>query len=145
MPLLKSLLFFIALVLLRAAPTLSAVPDTTSGGDNFHTEEWQGQVLTATFRAGMCFGDDGKARGVLLLRHANGQQDTYHLSGQWTGNSFSLGHGSGHSFTGEITSRTTMKGRVKLKNGMGFNLKGDRKLNVPLLTEDCAPLPERNN
>lgn len=103
------------------------------------TELWTGKVLTASFRAGMCFGADGKARGVLILRHANGKEDPYHLYGRIRSNAFDLSHSSGHSFTGKITGPSSMEGRVKLKNGLVLNLKGKRKTDVPL-AKDCAPL-----
>lgn len=135
----------LALLVLAAAPgpALAAGGERTitSGGGEV-TELWTGKVLTATFRAGMCFGADGKARGVLLLRHANGQEDTYHLHGHIRANAFDLSHGSGHTFTGRLTGPASMEGRVKLKNGLALNLEGTRKPDVPLLADDCAPLPE---
>ena len=113
---------------------------TITSGPGEVTELWTGKVLSATFRAGMCFGADGKARGVLILRHANGQEDPYHLYGHISANAFELTHSSGHSFTGRITGPRSMEGRVKLKNGLTLNLEGERTLDVPLAAEDCAPL-----
>lgn len=106
------------------------------------TELWSGKVLTATFRAGMCFSADGRARGVLLLRHANGQEDVYHLKGTIRSNSFDLAHSSGHVFAGRLTGPHSMEGRVTLKNGLRLSLEGTRALDVPLAAEDCAPLPQ---
>ena len=103
------------------------------------TELWTGKVLTASFRAGMCFAASGKARGVLILRHANGQEDVYHLYGRIRSNAFDLTHSSGHSFTGKITGSDSMEGRVRLKSGLVLNLKGKRKTDVRL-ARDCAPL-----
>lgn len=114
--------------------------ETTRSNSDHSTELWQGSVLTATFRAGMCFGRDGNARGVLILRHKNGKEDTYHLYGRLEGNEFNLSHSSGHHFSGEITGANTIKGSVKLSNGLRLGLSGDRKVNVPLAAEDCAPL-----
>ena len=129
--------------LLGAGPLCAAgAQKTITSGPGEVTELWTGKVLTATFRAGMCFGADGKARGVLILRHANGQEDPYHLYGSIRDNAFALTHSSGHSFTGRITGPQSMEGRVKLKNGLTLNLVGERSLDVPLAAEDCAPLPE---
>ena len=114
---------------------------TITSGPGEVTELWTGKVLTATFRAGMCFGADGKARGVLVLRHANGQEDVYHLYGGIRANAFDLAHSSGHSFTGRLTGPRSMEGRVKLKNGLSLSLEGERTPDVPLVAEDCAPLP----
>lgn len=116
-------------------------PATITSGSGEVTELWTGKVLTATFRAGMCFGADGKARGVLLLRHANGQEDAYHLFGSIRANAFDLSHSSGHSFTGRLTGPRSMEGSVRLKNGLRLSLKGERIPDAPLLAEDCAPLP----
>ena len=130
--------------LLGAGPLWAAegAQKTITSGPGEVTELWTGKVLTATFRAGMCFGADGKARGVLILRHANGQEDPYHLYGSIRDNAFALTHSSGHSFTGRITGPRSMEGRVKLKNGLALNLEGERSLDVPLAAEDCAPLDD---
>ncbi len=133
-----------ALFAALAAPVFAgepSAPRTITSGPGEVTELWTGRVLTATFRAGMCFSADGKARGVLLLRHANGQEDTYHLSGSIRANAFELSHSSGHSFTGRLTGPRSMEGRVRLKNGLRLSLEGERTPDVPLLAEDCAPLP----
>ena len=132
---------FACLFVMQAAPALAQGPKTIKSGSGEVTELWTGKVLTATFRAGMCFRTDGKARGVLILRHANGNEDTYHLYGHIRDNAFELTHGSGHSFTGRLTGPKSMEGRVKLKNGLALNLEGTRELDVPLVAEDCAPLP----
>ena len=118
----------------------TAAPGVIKSGAGEVTELWTGKVLTATFRAGMCFGADGGARGVLILRHANGQEDTYHLYGHIRANAFDLSHSSGHSFTGRLTGPGSMEGRVKLKNGLALNLEGTRERDVPLAADDCAPL-----
>lgn len=132
---------FVLLVAAAAPAAEKAAPRTIKSGSGEVTELWTGKVLTATFRAGMCFRSDGRARGVLILRHANGQEDTYHLYGHIRANAFELTHGSGHSFTGRLTGPGSMEGRVKLKNGLSLNLEGTREQDVPLAAEDCAPLP----
>lgn len=143
-PALGALLLLLAGGVAQAAEA-SAAPEaaakTITSGSGEVTELWTGKVLTATFRAGMCFGANGKARGVLILRHANGQEDTYHLYGSIRANTFDLAHSSGHSFTGRLTGPRSMEGRVRLKNGLRLSLEGERALDVPLLAEDCAPLP----
>lgn len=130
----------VAFLILACAPLARAAPETVRSGSGEVTELWTGKVLTATFRAGMCFRTDGKARGVLILRHANGQEDSYHLYGHIRDNAFDLTHTSGHSFTGRLTGPGTMEGRVKLKNGLSLNLEGKRARDVPLAADDCAPL-----
>lgn len=117
-------------------------PKTTRTGPEHVTELWQGKVLTASFRAGMCFEPNGKARGVLLLTHGNGQTDTYHLYGTIKKNAFELSHSSGHFFTGKLTGKNSMEGKVKLKSGLKLSLEGKRIHDATLLAEDCAPLPE---
>lgn len=128
-----------ALGCLAVFPAVRSAPAAEAAAGHEVTELWTGKVLTATFRAGMCFRADGKARGVLILRHANGQEDTYHLYGHVRANAFDLTHGSGHSFTGRLTGPKSMEGRVKLKNGLSLNLEGTREQDVPL-ADDCAPL-----
>lgn len=114
--------------------------ETTITGPDHSTELWRGKVLTASFRAGMCFGHDGKARGVLILKHSSGQEDVYHLYGTMKNNEFDLSHSSGHYFSGKLTGPGTMEGKAKLSNGMKLNLKGERLQNVRLKASDCAPL-----
>lgn len=134
LPLLLACLFA-----LEAAPRGEATIET---GPDVTTELWDGKVLTATFRAGMCFEKDGRARGVLLLRHSNGQEDTYHLYGALRDDEFYLSHTSGHVFSGKLASPEKMEGKVKLANGLRLSLKGVRHKNVPLAASDCAPLPK---
>lgn len=114
---------------------------TIKTGDGVVTELWDGKVLTATFRAGMCFEPTGVTRGVLILRHANGKEDVYHLNGVTLNGEFELSHASGHEFKGEFSGPDKMKGKVKLANGLRVSLKGERHRDVPLAAEDCAPLP----
>lgn len=102
-------------------------------------ELWQGKVLTASFRVGMCFDSKGKARGVLLLRHRNGQQDAYHLYGTIRNNQFNLSHSSGHQFSGRLVGPEKMEGSVRLANGMKLNLEGARIQNASLAGDDCSP------
>lgn len=104
------------------------------------TELWEGTVLTASFKAGMCFTTNGSAYGVLILKHANGSEDIYHLNGSIKNNSFDLAHSSGHYFKGRLTDSNNMEGTVKLNNGLKLSLKGKRILDVPLAKEDCAPI-----
>lgn len=121
---------------------LAADAGTISTGPGVITEYWDGRVLTASFRAGMCFEADGKARGVLILRHSSGKEDVYHLYGAIKNNEFTLRHGSGHEFTGSLNDGGTMEGKVRLANGMRISLKGERHRHAVLAAEDCAPLPQ---
>lgn len=86
---------------LCAAPlwSFAAAPAGNTGTYEV-TELWTGDVLTASFRMGMCFAADGKLRGVVLLRSSNGQVDVYHVYGSVQNNTFSATHGSGHKITG---------------------------------------------
>ena len=138
-------LFIMALSLLLAQPFFQmreaqAEDAYIKSGDGRVTELWEGKKLTAKFRAGMCFEADGKARGVLILTHGNGNEDVYHLYGSKNGNHFDLSHSSGHYFNGELKDSGEMEGSVKLSNGMKMSLKGGRKQNVTLKAPDCAPL-----
>lgn len=133
-------ILFICLGLcLLAMPAFAT--DTITTGNGVTTELWQGKALTATFRVGMCYTQKGNAYGVLLLRHRNGQEDTYHLNGTLKNNEFYLTHSSGHKLSGSLTGSDSMQGRAKLANGLGLTLKGERIRNIPLAASDCAPLP----
>lgn len=125
-----------------ATPVLA--DDVVTTGKDLTTEVWQGKALTATFRVGICYNARGKANGVLLLKHRNGQVDTYHLNGTLKNNEFYLTHSSGHRLSGSLTGPDSMQGRAKLANGLGLGLKGERIRNVPLAAADCAPLPGRD-
>ena len=138
-------IFAFFLVAVMCNPAMAAKKtqpvETVQTGNGLVTELWDGKVLTATFRAGMCFEPTGITKGVLILRHSNGKEDVYHLYGTTFNNEFTLSHGSGHEFNGEFADDNTMKGKVKLANGLRISLKGERHKNVPLAAEDCAPLP----
>lgn len=136
-PQLAAAAFFLA-VAMQAGGGLCA--DTIVTGPGVRTERWSGRVLTAKFRAGMCFEANGKARGVLILRHANGNEDVYHLYGHYNNDAFELTHSSGHHFAGELTGPDSMKGSVKINRGPRLSLSGKRVLDVPLAASDCAPL-----
>lgn len=142
-PIPKLLLPCLCLAWLAAplAANCAEKPKTMVSGPNETTELWQGKVLTAKFRVGMCYSPDGKARGVLLLKHRNGQEDVYHLYGTLRNNAFELTHSSGHYFSGKLTGPGTMEGKAKLSGGMSLSLKGTRTRNAPVIAEDCAPLP----
>lgn len=105
------------------------------------TELWTGDVLTASFRMGMCFAADGRLRGVVLLRSSSGQVDVYHVYGTVRDNAFSATHGSGHQISGRFLSRDRVAVKIRLANGMSLSTEAARLQDVPL-TDDCAPLPE---
>lgn len=134
-------IFLFAAFLLAGHAWAADPGKTVTSGNGQITELWEGKVLTASFRAGMCFGTDGKAKGVLLLRHANGQEDTYHLYGTIRNNAFDLSHSSGHYFNGQLTGPDSMEGKVKLSNGLKLGLKGRRIKDAELMAPDCAPMP----
>ena len=133
----------LAMILLLLASLISTSPaaETVVSNARQVTELWEGSALTARFRVGMCHDRKGKAWGVLLLRHANGQEDVYHLHGTLANNEFSLRHSSGHYLSGTLDDDGTMKGKAKLQNGLTMSLSGKRTLNAPLKVPDCAPLP----
>lgn len=134
-------LLFLIFFFWQIFPVCSAyAEDVIKSDSDLTTELWEGRVLTARFKAGMCFERDGKARGVLILKHMTGKEDTYHLYGSIKNNSFELSHSSGHYFNGELTDPENMAGKVKLSNGMNLTLKGHRTRNVTLKAPDCAPL-----
>lgn len=116
--------------------------ETTVTNSQHVTELWEGKALTARFRVGICYQKNGKAQGVLLLRHSNGQEDVYHLYGTLRDNEFNLNHSSGHHLSGALTGPATMKGKARLSNGLSFTLSGKRQMDVPLAASDCAPLPQ---
>lgn len=118
---------------------VSVIAETIATNNERVTEYWQGKVLTATFRAGLCYTKAGDAKGVLILRHSNGQEDSYHLYGTVKDGKFDLRHSSGHHFYGDLPDRDTLQGKVKLAKSISLSLSGKRKVNAPLLAPDCAP------
>ena len=141
LPLLCFFLLFAQQRLSDAADTAQGKPaEVIRSGSGEVTELWSGKVLSASFKAGMCFDAQGKARGVLKLRHANGQVDVYHLYGTIRDNQFDLAHSSGHFFSGRLNEPLRMSGQVRLRNGLKLSLEGQRELDAPLLRSDCAPL-----
>ena len=133
-------ILFAAFIFAAVLPGISRAADAIVTGPGERTELWTGRVLTAKFRAGMCFEDNGKARGVLILRHANGNEDAYHLYGHIRNDTFELSHSSGHHFAGRLVSPDEMEGSVKISKGPKLSLSGKRVLNAPLAASDCAPL-----
>ena len=129
----------VLLLMFLFAPDPTSAGEIMRSGPEHTTEYWQGKVLTASFRAGMCFSPNGQARGVLILRHSNGNEDTYHLHGTITNGEFNLSHSSGHHFYGTL-SDNSISGKAKLNRGITLSLKGKRTRNVPLKAQDCAPL-----
>lgn len=135
---LAKLLFIIGLCLFY---TVSAYAEETTISNGMKTTElWEGKALSARFKVGMCYTKKGQAWGVLILRHRNGQEDTYHLYGTLKDGHFDLSHSSGHVMRGDITGRDTMEGKARLKNGLSLTLSGKRYVNVPLKASDCAPM-----
>lgn len=122
------------------ASSVFANSEIIRSGDGETTELWEGRALTARFKVGMCFNENGQARGVLLLRHANGQEDTYHLNGTIKDNVFNLSHSSGHYFKGILSGPAKMEGKARLKSGLSLTLAGKRIRGAPLKAPDCAPL-----
>ena len=128
----KHLWACLCLCCLCASPLWSLAAAPAGGSGTYEvTELWTGDVLTASFRMGMCFAADGKLRGVVLLRSSNGQVDVYHVYGSVQNNTFSATHGSGDD----------VEVKIRLGNGMRFTTVARRSRDVPL-TDDCAPLPE---
>lgn len=104
-------------------------------------ELWTGSLYSSTYRAGVCLGTDGKARGVLLLRVSPEKVDVYHFNGEYGEGGIKLRHSSGHVFKGRVDDPHEVTGTITLKNGFNIKLKGARTHDVEL-TETCRPLPE---
>lgn len=134
--------------LLCNAPALATAPDgaAPSAVGNVAPVEvrelWTGSLYTSTFRMGMCFSARGKVRGVLHLHLANGQVDVYHFYGSVKDNVVAASHSSGHILHGRLSAPDKVEGMINLKNGMKIKFEGKRIYDVPLASEDCAPLPE---
>lgn len=141
-----------ALLVLCAAPGFAAEaggpeladtsPPLPGNPDDEATELWTGALYTSTYRVGICISSAGYARGVLHLRLANGKVDVYHFSGTARDGGIVVRHSSGHVFEGSLIAPDRVEGVIFLKNGMRFRLDGKRERNVPLVLEDCAPVPE---
>ena len=136
----RRILPIVLLFAFLGAQTCVGEEATVISGPKYRTELWRGKILTATFRAGMCFAPDGKAKGVFILRHSNGNEDVYHVKGRWENDEFYLEHNSGHKFSGRFESDSRVKGKVKLNRGITLNMAGDRTHNVRLIAHDCAPI-----
>ncbi len=105
-------------------------------------EIWTGSIYTSTFEAGACFAEDGRVRGVLLVKLSNGQVDTYHFQGTMDSNGvIYTTHKSGHSFVGKFQDEHNISGEVTLSNGFSTTLDGRRLQNVQL-NERCGPITE---
>lgn len=125
------------------APSSSpSLPAASADAPAEVTELWTGSLYTSTFRVGLCFSAQGKVRGVLHLHLANGQVDVYHFEGSVKDNAIEASHPSGHKFKGRLSAPDKVEGTISLKNGMKIKLEGKRVQDVPLASEDCAPLPE---
>ena len=131
-----------ALLSLLWPAALAAEEATIVSTPGQRTELWTGKILTATFRAGMCFRKDGYAKGVFILRHKSGAEDVYHVKGRWQGDEFYLEHGSGHTFSGSFQGEGKIKGKARLRQGISLGMSGERRLNAPLVAHDCAPLKQ---
>lgn len=124
----------------RAASAAPMAPATPAVPVAEYTEVWEGKVLSATYRVGMCTRADGTVRGVFLLTHRSGETDVYHLNGSVRDHSLTARHHSGHELTADLRDPSTVRGKMRLKNGMSFSLDARRHPNAPV-TDDCAPLP----
>lgn len=127
----------------KAVPSPSpSLPAASADAPAEVTELWTGSLYTSTFRVGLCFSAQGKVRGVLHLRLANGQVDVYHFEGSVKDNAIEASHSSGHRFKGRLSASDKVEGTISLKNGMKIKLEGKRVQDVPLAAGDCAPLPD---
>ena len=106
------------------------------------SELWTGSLYSSTYRAGICFAADGRVRGVLHLRLADGQTSVYHFYGHSHNGRIEVSHSSGHVFKGHLPSQDAVEGQVRLKNGMKIRMEGKRIRNARLAAPNCAPLPE---
>ncbi|MDR1777223.1 MAG: hypothetical protein LBR31_05275 [Desulfovibrio sp.] len=135
----KSLNIWVAGLLLQ-----TLLMPTTALAQSPHevTELWTGGIYASTYRAGLCFSANGAVRGVVRLRQKNGQVDVYHIHGAVRGRKIEASHSSGHTFKGELLGADKVEGTITLKNGLRIDLEGERRADVPLDMEDCAPPDE---
>ncbi|MBQ3059572.1 MAG: hypothetical protein IJD16_04575 [Desulfovibrio sp.] len=106
------------------------------------SELWTGSLYTSNYRAGVCFAADGRVRGVLHLRLADGKTSVYHFYGHSHNGQIEVSHSSGHVFKGYLASQDAVEGQVRLKNGMKVRMEGKRIHDARLAAPNCAPLPE---
>lgn len=104
-------------------------------------ELWHGKIYSSTYKAGVCIEANGELKGVLKLKTAKGDIDTYHFYGHFQNNKIYAKHGSGHMFNGAFLSDKNVGGKIALKNGYTLSIKGKRTKNVQL-TDNCAPLTD---
>ena len=123
-------LLLVLLVVFCAKPSVASAQE--------RQELWSGSIYTSKFRCGFCFADNGKARGVLLLRTLTGQVDVYHLYGTISGNHVDVRHSSGHHVLGDILGNE-VEGSITLGTGRTISFQGKRETRVQLAPDDCAP------
>lgn len=106
------------------------------------SELWTGSLYSSSYRVGLCISALGNVRGALFLTRADGKTDEYHFTGTVKDNHIEAKHSSGHSFSGRLSARDKVEGRITLKNGMKIFLEGQREQNASLNFNDCSPLVE---
>ncbi len=118
---------------------LGAAPAARCADPGERTELWEGNVLSATFKAGICTRPNNGVRGVFLLTHKNGDTDVYHVYGYREGSFVAVRHAAGPIFRAEVAPAGTLEGKARIRNRVSLTLKGKSTSGVPL-TDDCAPL-----
>lgn len=124
------------LLALWCARAAAGAPETAAAEC---AEVWEGKMYSSTFRAAMCVAPDGRARGVLLLRRSSGEVDTYHFYGEEKDGVIAVAHSSGHRLEARHTAPATVRGALRLANGMKISF--DAALTeAGRVSEECAPL-----
>ena len=126
-------LIWAALLSLFRAPCIAV------GAAAERTEVWEGNMFTSTFRAAMCVAPDGRARGVLLLRGRSGDVDTYHFHGEEKDGVIAVAHSSGHRLEARRPTPATVRGSLRLANGMKLSFDAARTV-AGRVSDDCSPL-----
>jgi hypothetical protein len=91
-----------------------AMPVAGFGWDT--TGRWEAQTMGAQIRADITQQGD-KISGVARVHNPGGKKNTYHFFGAIHGNHISAAHGSGHNFTGSVTSVGRIDGVLRTKSG----------------------------
>lgn len=129
-------------LVLCAAPACAAAPaevllplidahNKPKGGASFPVdgnvrEVWTGSAYSSTFRLGLCFKPDNSLSGVAYVQRADGEIDTYHLSGRKQGQNVAARHQSGNTFIFTVVGKNAVEGVIAIKGGLSLSVKGKR-------------------
>lgn len=126
--------------LLLTGHCAAAQTPQSAHADDALRELWTGTLYTATFRMGVCVTHAGVLRGVLLLRHKNGDEDVYHVHGTVDNGHIRARHNSGHVFEGYFVGEDRVHLNVTLKGGRILHLEGVRIRDPAMRLDTCRPI-----